>query len=456
MDDPSTGRNEDILLDIFEQQILPIYTQICFGFPIADAQSYPRIISTLGTALERMYTQFPWLSGRVINEGATASSTGVFKIRIHKQIPHLCVKDFRHDSSFPSMEALRLTGFPINALDEDILAPRRTLVDAGDSSSSEVFLIQATLINGGLLLTFIGHHQAIDGIGQDQIIRLFSKACRKEEFTDEELEVVNLTAGNTIPLLDTLDQLPSNLKYQIIDKHILPSPTHTPSPPDCTWASFSFSKASLEVLKSTATNDSPSTFISTDDALSAFIWKSVTLARLAHLSPTTLSTFARAADVRRLLSISPLHPGFVQNMTYNKHTLQELTDMPLGLLASHLRSKIDPKSSTLAYDTRALATFLSRTTDKSSVSFAANTKGASDVFISSWAKMRSYEYDFGDDLGRAEVVKRTRSRNMTEGLMYLMPKSLSGEIGLVICLSKDDMEALRGNSEFAEFAEYVG
>jgi hypothetical protein len=70
--------------------------------------------------------------------------------------------------------------------------------------------------------------------------------------------------------------------------------------------------------------------------------------------------------------------------------------------------------------------------------------------------MRSYEYDFGDDLGRAEVVKRTRSRNMTEGLMYLMPKSLSGEIGLVICLSKDDMEALRGNSEFAEFAEYVG
>jgi hypothetical protein len=456
MDKPSTARNEDILLDIFGQQILPIYTQICFGFLIADAQLYPRIISTLGTALERMYTQFPWLSGRVINEGATASSTGVFKIRIHQEIPHLCVKDLRHDSSFPSMEALRLTGFPINALDEDILAPRRTLVDAGDSSSSEVFLIQATLINGGLLLTFIGHHQAMDGIGKDQIIRLFSRACRKEEFTDEELEVVDLTARNKIALLDSLDELPPNLKYQIIDKQSSTPQPLSPSPPDCTWASFSFSKASLEVLKSTATNDSPAKFISTDDALSAFIWKLITTARLNHLPPTTPSTFARAADVRQLLSISLLHPGLVQNMTYNTLTFQELTDMPLGVLASHLRSRIDPKSSTLAHDTRALATFLSRTANKSCISFAAKMKGASDIFFSSWAKMRSYEYEFGVDLGRAKVVKRTRSRNMTEGLMYLMPKSVSGEIGLVVCLSKVDMEALRGNSEFAELAEYFG
>jgi hypothetical protein len=456
MDEPSTGRNEDILLDIFGQQILPIYTQICFGFPIADARSYPRIIDTLETALEKMYTQFPWLSGRVVNEGATANSTGIFKIRIHQGISQLCVKDLRHDASFPSMEALRLTGFPINALDEDILAPRRTLIDAGDSSSPEVFLVQVTLINGGLLLTFIGHHQAMDGIGQDQIIRLFSKACRKEVFTDEELEVVDLTARNKIALLDSLDELPTNLEYQIIDKQSPTTQPHSPNPPECTWASFTFSKASLEVLKSTATNDSPSTFISTDDALSAFIWKSVTLARLAHLPPTTPSTFARAADVRHLLSISPLYPGFVQNMTYNTLTFQELTNMPLGVLASHLRSEIDPKTSTLAHDTRALATLLSRTADKSCVSFAATMTGASDIFFGSWAKMRSYEYEFGVDLGRAELVKRTRSRNMTEGLMYLMPKSVSGDIGLVVCLSKADMEALRGNTEFAELAEYVG
>jgi hypothetical protein len=151
-----------------------------------------------------------------------------------------------------------------------------------------------------------------------------------------------------------------------------------------------------------------------------------------------------------------MHPAFVQNMTYNTLTFQELAEMPFGLLASHLRSKIDPETSTLAHDTRALATFLSCTADKSCVSFAATIKGASDIFFSSWAKMRCYEYDFGVELGKAEVVRRTRSRNLTEGLMYLMPRSPSGEIGLVICLSEEDIAALRNDKEFAEFAEYVG
>jgi hypothetical protein len=90
------------------------------------------------------------------------------------------------------------------------------------------------------------------------------------------------------------------------------------------------------------------------------------------------------------------------------------------------------------------------------VSFAATIKGASDIFFSSWAKMRCYEYDFGAELGKAEVVRRTRSRNLTEGLMYLMPRSPSGEIGLAVYLSEEDIAALRNDKEFAEFAEYVG
>lgn len=446
---------DDSILDIFGQQILPIYTQICFGFPVTDDQSYSRIFKTLEAALERLYTQFPWLAGCVVNDETTADSTGAFKIRTQGENPRLFAKNVRHDSSFPSMEALRLAGFPVGALDEDILAPRKTLMETDDSSPPEVFLVQTTLITGGILLTFLGHHQAMDGIGQDQIVRLFSKASRNEEFTDEERSVVNLAAGNNIPLLEALSELPHALDHQIVDKQNVPLQSNSQPAPDCIWAYFSFSKTSLEALKAIVIQDSLAKFLSTDDALSAFIWKSVTTARLAHLPPTTPSTFARAVDVRSLLSIPRLHPGFVQNMTYNTFTFQELTSMPLGVLASHLRSKVDPRTSTLAHDTRALATFLSRTADKSCVSFAATMRGASDIFFSSWAKMKSYEYDFGAGLGRAEVVRRTRSRNMTEGLMYLMPKSPSGEIGLVACLSEEDMAALRRSDGFLEFAEYI-
>lgn len=455
MNETSTDQPGDTILGVLGQQILPIYTQICFGFPVADAQSYSRIVESLEDALMKIYASFPWLAGRVVNEGASRSSTGVFKIEPQSENCRLFVKDLRQDLSFPSLEVLRLEGFPLEVLDENVIAPRRTHIDAAQESSPEVLLLQANSIHGGLLLTFIGHHQAMDGLGQDQIIRLFSKACRNEDFTEEEQSMCNLTDSGPIPLLNESSELLSNLDYQIINNLSSSSRSDSQSRSDCNWAYFSFSQSSLDVLKSIAARTSQAKFISTDDALSAFIWKAVTSARLARLSASTPSTFARAVEVRRMLGVSPIHPGFIQNMTYNTFSFQELVSMPLGVLASHLRSEVAPETTTLVQDTCALATFLAHTPDKSCVSFAAKINGTSDIFFSSWAKMRSYEYDFGPDLGRAEVVRRTKS-HATEGLMYLMPRSPNGEIGLVICLSKEDMAALRKNDEFSRFAEYVG
>ncbi|KAM0702251.1 hypothetical protein Q7P35_011161 [Cladosporium inversicolor] len=365
MDGPSTAQDDGIILDSFGQQILPIYTQICFCFPIEDPQSYPLVVESLEAALGRLHSQFPWLAGRVVNEGVTVTSTGVFKIRSLGEASRLVVKDLRDDSSFPSMEALRIARFPINALDEDVIAPRKTQIGTGDLEDPEVLLVQATLINGGLILTFLGQHQAMDGIGQDHVIRLFAKACRNEAFTGEERSICNLatTSNNAIPLLDTPYDLPSAVSdYQLVN----PQTSYGLNPPPCSWAYFSFSKTSLKTLKSTAAQTChPASFISTDDALSAFIWTSVTRIRLARLSSTTPSTFARAVDIRQMLGISGMHPGFVQNMTYNTFTFGELLSMPLGILAASLRSKVDPKTSNLAHDTRALATLLAKSEDRS-------------------------------------------------------------------------------------------
>lgn len=142
-------------------------------------------------------------------------------------------------------------------------------------------------------------------------------------------------------------------------------------------------------------------------------------------------------------------------MTYNTCTFQELVEMPLGILASRLRFEIDPETSTIVHDTCSLATLLANSPDKSKISFAACLNWGSDVFFSSWTKMKAYDYDFGVGLGSAEAVRRTRSHT-TEGLMYLMPKAPDGGIELVMCLSEDDMGVLRRNGEFLRFAEYVG
>jgi trichothecene 3-O-acetyltransferase len=468
MHGPAIVKDLNDYLDVLGQlSLLKIYTQICFCFSVADASSHSAIINTLTNGLERLSASFPWLAGKVVNEGSGEGNSGIFKIKPLEKIPRLVVKDLRHDPSIPTMDALRRANFPFSMLDETTIAPCKTLPGSSDESASDsapVFLLQANFITGGLLLTFVGQHNTMDMTGQGQIIHLFSKACRNEQFTSEELSSGNLARHNLIPLLDDSYKQGSELARQIVkstpshpisnstNDHPAPSP-----PPKCTWTYFIFHPTSLTALKSLATKTItlPSGYISTDDALSAFIWQSVIRARLPRLNPTAESTFARAVNVRHYLDIPQTYPGLMQNMTYHTYTLQKLVEEPLGGVASQLRSALDPKTSNLGYNTRALATFLNRTPDKNIISFTAKLDLSADIMLSSWAKLDCYELDFNLGLGKPEAVRRPQFEPV-ESLIYLMPRTLDGEIAVAICLRDEDMERLRADGEFAKYGRYIG
>jgi hypothetical protein len=125
----------------------------------------------------------------------------------------------------------------------------------------------------------------MDMIGQGQVIDLFSKACFNEKLTSEELSSGNPARRNLIPLLDDSYKQDSELAHQIVK----PTPSHpvsndTNGQPSTT----SPSKMHLGLLhlpphlvhRSKATCGKtitlPSGYISTDNALSAFIWQSAT------------------------------------------------------------------------------------------------------------------------------------------------------------------------------------
>ena len=469
MDGPAHGKDLDDCLDILGQQpgLNRLYTQICFCFSVSDACSHSVITNTLTAGLERLLASFPWLAGQVVNEGLGEGNSGIFKIQPWEETPRLVVKDRRHDPLIPTMDALRQANFPFSMLDESIIAPRKTLPGSPDEPLSDpapVFLLQATFITGGLLLTFVGNHQTMDMTGQGQVIDLFSKACRNEQFTSEELSCGNLARRNLIPFLDDSYEQGSELAHQIAK----PTPSHPtlsgtndqlapPSTPECTWAYFSFEPSSLTILKALATRTIalPSGHISTDDALSAFIWQSVMRARCSRLSPAVEVTLARAVDIRRYLDISPTYPGVVNNMSYHTYTLQKLLEEPLGGVTSQLRSAIDPRTSNLGYNTRALATLLNRTRDKNNIEVTATLDLSVDIMVSSWAKLDCYKLDFNLGLGKPASVRRPQFTPV-ESLIYLMPKRLDGEIAVGICLRNEDLERLRVDEEFAKYGRYIG
>lgn len=126
----------------------------------------------------------------------------------------------------------------------------------------------------------------------------------------------------------------------------------------------------------------------------------------------------------------------------------------MGILASQLRSAVDPKTSSLAYNTRALATFLDRAPDKDSISFTATLDLSTDIMLSSWAKLGCYGLDFNLGLGKPEAVRRPQF-DPVESLIYLMPRAPDGEIAVGFCLRDEDMERLRADEEFAKYGKYI-
>ncbi|KZF19908.1 hypothetical protein L228DRAFT_254146 [Xylona heveae TC161] len=469
--------------DIFGQLPgLNIYTQICLCYSLANDNNilHSAIIDALTNGLEGLTASFPWVAGQVVNEGSSEGNTGVFKIKPYQKIPPLAVKDLRHDPSAPTMNALRQAEFPFRMLDESVIAPRSTLpgiFGASPSDPTPILLVQVNFIDGGIIVTFLGQHQAMDMTGQGQIMHLLSKACHGESFINQELSIGNLARGNMIPLLDdNLNGLKTKIANQIVQSALSdpiafskPSgsaiPEHdgpTPqAPPSCSWAYLAFPAAALTALKSLATRTLPSSlssgFVSTDDALSVFLWQSITRVRLPRFSDSTLSTtstFARAVDVRRYLNVSSTYPGFVQNMAYSTYTLQQLVEEPLGTVASQLRSEVDPNISNIGYRTRALATVLDGTPDKTIASLAATIDLSSDIMLSSWAKVDCYDLDFNFGLGQPEAVRRPQFTPV-ESLLYLLPRNPDGEIAVAVCLRDEDMQRLQADEELKKHARFI-
>lgn len=450
----------DVQVDIFGQRWVTIFTQISFCFALTDDHDVERVVDILTKGNDRLSHHFPWLAGQVVHEEGAYGNTGVFKIKPLDATPRMTIKDLRGSARAPSWNALVRSGFDMNDLDEGLVAPRKSNSGRPGETVAEVFQFQATIITGGLILTFLGQHQSMDGTGLAEAIRLFSKGCRLEEFTADELAIGTFSSGKAVPLLgDTWSPGPE-LHHNIIKQDMsAPGPgSHRNKSIDekGVWCYFHFPAFALETLKLRAAQTKPDmiSYISTDDTLSAFIMQAIGRVRLPHFDNTVDMLCARAVDLRPFLDMPRTHPGFVQSMTYHHIPMSQAATCPLGELAANLRAEIDPKTTKLPYHGRSLATLISRTTERSTVSYLAGFDMSKDVMISSWANQESYKLDFGLGLGLPHAVRRPRFESF-QGLVYLMPKAMAGDIGVAICLNARDMVNLKADAEFTKYTKSI-
>ncbi|KAK3300614.1 putative trichothecene 3-O-acetyltransferase [Chaetomium fimeti] len=456
-------------LDIIGQPPhLHIYTQLCLCYSLADNSNAnatrQSAVDTLAQGLKTLARRIPWLAGQIIHESSTEpGNSGVYKLASWRDAPPLLIRDLRGNPSAPTMQKLRKRNFPMELLDERIIAPYMTIpggmAGANLDEPTAVFAVQLNHVEGGILVTFVGQHQVMDLVGQVQVMKMLDRVCRGEEIPEAEVEVANRERDGVIPDLRDDEEGPrEQLGRQTVKMPPAADMDATRHDEEveqvvspAVWASFSFSGQSLAALKAAALETATSKKISTDDTLTAFIFQSITRARYYRLrnDSSATCTLGRAVDARRYLKIPATYPGLLNNMVYHSHSIQEIISIPLGVLASELRHEVDPATSRIGLYTRTLAALLHRTPGKGSISMGANINPSRDIMISSWAGagVDCYEMDFGMELGVPAAVRRPVFVAV-EGLGYLLPKHPSGEILLVICLKEEDMELLKGDEEW--------
>lgn len=456
---------QDLPLDIFAQteRINRLYTQItlCFRIGVDSPSTRTQIIDSLENGLARLSQKLPWIAGEVVQNG------DVFKITPAERTLSLVVKDLRDDATVPTWDELRKADFPFRMIDENVFAPCKTMVEP--DAERPVLLVQANFVKGGLLLTFNAQHGSMDMTGQGQIIHLFAKACHGEDFAKDEVEVGNMQRTGRIPIHD--DRSPdapdaSKTKPRGLAQDMganSKSPEAQASAPsdNLVWTYLGFTATSLSSLKRLASQalaaDVP--FVSTDDVLSAFIWQSITRARHPRLdSPqSTPTTLSRNVDVRHHFDLPPTYPGLLTTATSHTYSVDDLINQAsLGAIASHLRAALDPGS--LRHSAEAQAAAIARNKDAAaqrSISVLSNP--SFDVRLSSWAKEKLYDLDFGPCLGQPEAVRRPSFiSGAREGLVYFLPKGRDGSIVVGVCLRNEDMERLRVHRDVVQWSSWIG
>lgn len=436
-------------LDVFggSPRLFKLYTQLCFCFALKQSDFVTRnlVVEHVKNGLARLADRVPWVSGEVIQD-----EDGSFSIVESGRWPSVIVKDL--EDELPGIDHYSRSAFPFALLDEDLIAPCKTLPRDFDKPAP-ILTLQLNFIKGGLLLVINGQHNCMDLRGQSQIIYLLSKACRGDVLTDNEVTSACLPRESAIPLL-TEHQVPS---VGIPPKQPCVPPAASPSE-KAIWAYFLFSSEAMSSLKAAAGKTNTTPFISTDDVLSALVWQSVTRTRTHRLQSATEkeSTFERQVDVRKHLGIPEAYPGNVVHKTSVHLPLSTVVSSPLGVIASALREPLlQPENVELQVRTAATRLHESLPTQRTTVPPPRQPIPSTDIKMSSWAKEACHDFDFGGILGRAEAIRRPSFEGW-EGLAYMMPRTLSGEIAVALCLRPEDLEALKRDREFARWGRYVG
>ena len=449
----------DALHPVFYSRRLLIFR--CTSSAQRDSQ-----LAALKTGLQALVLRCPILGGKIVPLPPDIASDGQqdWRTIVPDQGIELIVKDLR--TTIASFEELKAAAFPSIQLPYDLLVPIPE--DLGNDHPFAACKIQFSAIEGGTILAFAMSHSVADGTGTNELMRILSEETRlvQEPSSEDVVNKVRSTAVTTGIGLDrsVMRNMTSEMEFNIEDHpayrwNTAPptnaalerSPTH---PFEATSQEIPvllrISPSSLTLLKADATLPGAPP-ISTHDALSAIVWRTVLLIRSRHsalsqdLVASTMGSIFMPSDARRHLS---LPQSYIGNAVY-----QLTAKLDLGTLFSpdglqHAASAV--RRAITAVNTALVSSYVAKTNERWVDWQFTSTGSTTGVPMGTdWTSSSLY----GDDWGKAfGPLVRYRYPGVATGNCVL-PKLPDGGAELIVSVMSQEVEVLKGVEGFGKYIE---
>jgi hypothetical protein len=448
--------------DLGQLPMLQVYSHIIYLFPTPEDVSQHQITQDVEGAVTKVRHAVPWMGARVVCTGKSSENSGVYRATACP-FPARAI-DVRNlddsDALLPFSEIRRLKA-PLSILDTKELTsvtsfPERFDVES-DDNPAHVIRVQLTFIRGGVVLDFAIAHNMADAGGHFGLVKMVAMAMRGEDFPTSLLAAANHDRRGVVPLLGPQDvpMLDHNHHRRLAVSASAPL-APIPSEP-ARYHVFRFTPASMAALKDLARPvggpaNTNVLFVSTDDAICAFVWQRLVTARSHLFPPNTRSRFSRQIDGRRLVGLPRDYMGDMIHTASAWLTFAEITQQPLSSVAVYLRHELD-KANTL-HHLRSFATFIAEEPNKATITYAGPFDPRIDVGCSSIRGLPGIFPEFGR-LGRPEFVRRPAGVPFPSTIV-LFPGTNQGDCDAVIGLTDREFETLRRDAEWEKYTEYIG
>ncbi|SCV60355.1 unnamed protein product [Fusarium fujikuroi] len=430
---PPSANRKLTPLDMNMPRLYGIRLVLCF--PTNPSMDKWQIYENLKKGLAHTVTSIPWISGQIGPEEGQDPKNRKVQILDSPAGHRFPSKDLT--DALPSYAELRERNFPLAEFATAQVGP----IDVMPQGPNQpVFAAQANFVKGGLLLTVGVHHSACDASALDAILSTWSHNTAVASGGSGSFSTFDKPSNDRSPLME--GDL-GNVDISAFPEYVLMPTPHS---------------SEGDLSKSLAKLKEEAGAFSSHDALCAFIWQRMTLARMhsgVFSNPPgedSTSRFCFAVNIRNRMS-PPLPPSYMGNasmgcVTDKISVASIISNNGLKQASATIRKSLSDFNGP-GRITSTIGLLKSRP-DPTDFKLSFNGFLGPDVVESSWADLGVYGHKWDDAIGTLEAVRILGEGS--DGTMMILPRLKDGGLDVVVGLSTAAMEKLLEDEKFVSFA----